>query len=75
MAQTFWTAIVAFMTCVIISIAISLATQPRPDSELKGLVYSLTEKPQDQRLTFFQKPTTFAALVLLATLALNLIFL
>jgi SSS family solute:Na+ symporter len=75
MAQTFWTAIVAFMTCVIVSIVISLATKPRPDSELKGLVYSLTEKPQDQGLTFFQKPATFAALVLLATLALNLIFL
>ncbi len=75
MAQTFWTAIVAFMTCVIISIVISLATKPRPDVELKGLVYSLTEKPQDQGLTFFQKPATFAALVLLATLALNLIFL
>jgi SSS family solute:Na+ symporter len=75
MAQTFWTAIVAFMTCVIVSIVISLATKPRPDAELKGLVYSLTEKPQDQGLTFFQKPATFAALVLLATLALNLIFL
>jgi SSS family solute:Na+ symporter len=75
MAQTFWTAIVAFMTCVIVSIVISLATKPRPDVELKGLVYSLTEKPQDQGLTFFQKPATFAALVLLATLALNLIFL
>ena len=75
MAQTFWTAIVAFSTCVIISVVISLVTQPRPESELKGLVYSLTEKPQDRGLTFFQKPATFAALVLAATVALNLIFL
>jgi len=75
MAQTFWTAIVAFTTCVVVSIVISLATTPRPDAELKGLVYSLTEKPQDQGLSFFQKPATFAALVLAATIALNLIFL
>ena len=75
MAQTFWTAIVAFMTCVIISIAISLVTTPRQDIELKGLVYSLTDKPQDQGIPFFKRPVTFAAAVLAATIALNLIFL
>ena len=75
MAQTFWTAIAAFTTCVVVSIVISLATKPRPDAELKGLVYSLTEKPQDQGLSFFQKPLTFALLVLGMTALLNIIFL
>ena len=28
-----------------VSIAVSLATRPRPDNELRGLVYALTERP------------------------------
>ncbi|MBC7841717.1 MAG: sodium:solute symporter family protein [Gemmatimonadaceae bacterium] len=75
MAQTFWTAIVAFMTCVIVSIVISLATKPRPDMELKGLVYSLTEKPVDSGIPFFKRPLTFALAVLAMTALLNIIFL
>ena len=32
LAQTFWTAIVAWVTCFVVTIAVSLATRPRPDS-------------------------------------------
>jgi SSS family solute:Na+ symporter len=42
LAQTFWTAIVAWTTCFVVSIVVSMVTQPRPESELTGLVYSLT---------------------------------
>jgi solute:Na+ symporter, SSS family len=75
LAQTFWTATAAFVTCVVFSVIVSLATTPRPDAELKGLVYSLTDKPQDGGLPFLQRPATFAAAVLGMTLLLNLIFL
>jgi solute:Na+ symporter, SSS family len=75
MAQTFWTATVAFTSCVIVSIIISLVTKPRPDSELKGLVYSLTEKPKDDGIPALQRPATFAAAVIAATVLLNIIFL
>ncbi|MCC7052183.1 MAG: sodium:solute symporter family protein [Gemmatimonadaceae bacterium] len=75
MAQTFWTAIVAFMTCVIVSIVISLATTARPDSELKGLVYSLTEKPVDTGIPFLKRPLPFALAVLGMTALLNILFL
>ena len=75
MAQTFWTAIVAFFTCVVVSIVISLMTKPRPDSELKGLVYSLTDKPVDSGIPFFKRPLTFALAVLAMTVLLNIIFL
>jgi solute:Na+ symporter, SSS family len=75
MAQTFWTAIIAFFTCVVVSIIISLMTKPRPDSELKGLVYSLTDKPVDSGIPFFKRPLTFALAVLAMTVLLNIIFL
>jgi len=75
LAQTFWTAIASFTTCVVISTVISLVTKPRPDSELTGLVYSLTPRPSDGDLAWYQKPFVFGAAILGMTLALNLIFL
>jgi len=74
MAQTFWTAIVAFSTCFIVTIVVSFMTRPRPDEELKGLVYSLTPKPQEEHLTWIQRPATFAVAVLAMTALLNVIF-
>jgi solute:Na+ symporter, SSS family len=74
LAQTFWTAIAAFGTCFVVSIIVSLVTRPRPESELTGLVYSLTPKPTDDGARGLQKPATFAAIVLAMTLGLNLLF-
>ena len=74
MAQTFWTAIVAFSTCFVLTILVSLVTRPRPDEELRGLVWSLTERPRDQDVPWLQRPSTFAIIVLLMILALNVIF-
>src|SRR4029078_906722 len=45
LAQTFWTAIIAWVTCFVVTIVVSLATRPRPEQELVGLVYSLTPRP------------------------------
>ncbi|WP_104023628.1 sodium:solute symporter family protein [Gemmatirosa kalamazoonensis] len=73
LAQTFWTAIAAFTTCCVVTVVVSLATRPRPDEELRGLVYALTPKPKDESRGL-GRPATFAAIVLVLTLALNLIF-
>ena len=45
MAQNFWGAIFAFSTNFIVTVIVSLLTKPRPESELVGLVHSLTPKP------------------------------
>jgi len=74
MAQNFWTAIFAWTTCFVVTIFISLATRPRPDEELKGLVYALTPKPRDAGLPWYKHPGVLAIIVLLLTLALNVIF-
>jgi len=39
MAQNFWTAIFAFTVNLLVTMAVSLATTPRPEAELVGLVY------------------------------------
>ena len=75
LAQTFWTAIASFTTCLVVTVVVSLATRPRPVDELRGLVYTLTPKPSDAGLPWTKRPATFAAAVLAMTVLLNLVFL
>jgi len=74
LAQAFWTAIVAFTACFLVTIIVSLATRPRHESELKGLVYSLTERTSDEQLPWYQRPALLAVAVLLGAVILNIIF-
>jgi SSS family solute:Na+ symporter len=74
MAQNFWTAIFAFSVNLVVTIAISLITTPRPEPELVGLVYSLTPKPVEGHLSWYQKPATLAVAVLAILIVLNLVF-
>ncbi len=74
MAQNFWTAIFAFSINIVVTVAVSLATKPRPESELVGLVYSLTPKPVETHLEWWQKPATLAIAVLAMLVVLNLVF-
>ena len=75
LAQTFWTAIVAWTTCFIVTIVVSLATRPREERELTGLVYSLTPKPKDRELPWYKRPASLATVVLVLVVGLNLLFL
>jgi SSS family solute:Na+ symporter len=74
MAQNFWTAIWAWTTCFVMTIVISLATRPRPEGELAGLVYSLTERPSEEHLAWYKRPLALGAGVIAFALVLNLIF-
>jgi SSS family solute:Na+ symporter len=74
LSQTFWTAIWAFSVCFVVSIVVSLVTKPRPDEELKGLVYSLTPKPEDSEHVWYKRPVTLALVVLVMTVLLNFVF-
>ena len=74
MAQNFWTAIFAFSVNMVVTVAVSLVTAPRPESELVGLVYSLTPKPVETHLTWYQKPASLGIAVLVLLVALNLVF-
>jgi SSS family solute:Na+ symporter len=74
MAQNFWTAIWAWVVCFFVTIAISVVTRPRPESELVGLVYSLTERPNEGGVPWYQRPVYLAVLVLVLGFVLNMIF-
>jgi SSS family solute:Na+ symporter len=74
MAQNFWTAIFAFTINWIVTVAVSRMSAPRPEPELVGLVYSLTPKPVEGHLEWYQKPSTLAIAVLVIALVLNIVF-
>jgi solute:Na+ symporter, SSS family len=73
MAQNFWTAIWAWTACFVITILMSLATAPRDERELKGLVYSLTERIRESG-AWYERPAFLGVIVLALLVALNLIF-
>jgi solute:Na+ symporter, SSS family len=75
LGQTFWTAIVAFATCFVVTIVVSLRTRPREAQELKGLVYSLTPKPKDGDFPWYKRPVSLAMVVIALAIGLNLLFL
>lgn len=74
MAQNFWTAIFAWTTCFVVTIAVSVFTAPRPAEELRGLVYSLTERPRDEGARWYERPAPLAVILLAMLLVLNVIF-
>ena len=64
MAQNYWTAVYAFSTALILTFVITLLTKKlKTDDELKGLVYSLTPRVQDDSKYWYQKPEVLAVLV------------
>jgi SSS family solute:Na+ symporter len=56
------------------TIVVSLLTRPRDEKDLVGLVYSLTERPKEAHLAWYQRPAVLGVIVLLMTLVLNIIF-
>jgi SSS family solute:Na+ symporter len=74
MAQNFWIAIFAWSTCFFVTILVSLASQPRPDGELEGLVYGLTKIRHDEGVSWYLRPAPIAVAVGTLLLILNFWF-
>jgi SSS family solute:Na+ symporter len=69
----------AFVVDIVVSVAVSMVTAPKPVAELAGLVYSETPReqrtdPEAHRLPWFRSPTTMAGISLAMVVVLNVIF-
>jgi len=79
-AAAFWGAGVAFIADAVVTVGVSLVTQPKPVEELQGLVWS--ETPEEIRRPkrgrgesgWYKSPAVLGGGVLAATLALNIAF-
>jgi SSS family solute:Na+ symporter len=74
MAQNFYGAIFAFVTNFVVTVVVSLMTKPHPESDLVGLVHSLTPKPSHAHLAWWKRPEALGAGILVVAIALNLFF-
>jgi SSS family solute:Na+ symporter len=74
LAQDMYQALWSFLVCVIVTVAVSLATKPKTDSELNGLVYGLTEVPSVGNVPIYQKPHFWAGVVVVIFFVLNVYF-
>jgi SSS family solute:Na+ symporter len=74
LAQDMYQALWSFLVCVILTVAVSLLTEPTPDEKLTGLVYGLTRVPSVGEVPVYQRPVFWAAVVTTVFLVLNIIF-
>jgi len=69
----------AFVLDILVSVVVSMVTQPRKEEELRGLVYSLTPRADfhDENqgaLAWYQHPTRLAGVGLVLVIILNILF-
>ncbi len=69
----------AFVVDVVVSVAVTMVTKPKPASELKGLVYSETPKedlvdPHEAGRPFYQRTVPLAGIALVIVVVLNFAF-
>jgi SSS family solute:Na+ symporter len=74
MAENLYRFIWSWLVCVIVTILVSLVTRPKPDSELRNLVYGLALIPSDDVVPLYRRPIFAAALVAAVLVGLNVVF-
>ncbi|MBZ5737868.1 sodium:solute symporter family protein [Nocardioides mangrovi] len=69
----------AFVVDIVLSIVVSMGTQPKPAAELRGLVYSETPKedlvdPEEASHPWYQRTMPLAGIALVLVIILNFLF-
>ena len=74
MAENLYRALWSWIICVVVTVVVSLLTEPIPVEKLSGLVMGVTPIPHDGSKTLWEKPIFWAAVVIVVFFILNLIF-
>ena len=74
MAENMFRALWSGLICVSVTFVVSMLTQPRPESELVGLVYGCTDVPSEGNLPLYQRPIFWAGAVAVVFVVLQIIF-
>ena len=73
-AQNMFRALWCWLVCVLVTVVVSLITQPKPDAELTGLVYGLTPIPRTENVSLLHRPLFWGAVVGVVFVILQIIF-
>src|SRR5271157_1416339 len=74
MAENMYRALWSWLICVIVTVAVTAFTKPKPVEELTGLVYGCTELPSEGHLPLWKRPVFWAGVSLALFLILQWIF-
>ncbi|HLV95432.1 MAG TPA: sodium:solute symporter family protein [Candidatus Acidoferrales bacterium] len=74
LAQDMFQALWSCVICAVATVLITLVTTPRPEQELRGLVYSLTDVPREEHGNFLQRPFFWGMVALVVLALLQIIF-
>jgi solute:Na+ symporter, SSS family len=74
MAEDMYRALWSWLVCVIVTVVVSYATEPKSDSELEGLVYGASPIPKEHDDYWYQKPIVWAGVIAAGFVILNIIF-
>jgi SSS family solute:Na+ symporter len=75
MAANIWRAWWTWLTCFVVTIAVSMVTKPKTKEELKGVVYGLIEKGEIEKpLPRYRRPITWAILIAIGLIIVNILF-
>jgi SSS family solute:Na+ symporter len=80
LSASFWQAIIAFIAGGVVLVVVSLVTKPKPEEELRGLVWGLTRKeerevnedPRDK--LWWRSPWLLGGVAIAILIVLNIIF-
>jgi len=74
MAEDMYRALWSWMVCIIVTVVVSYMTQPRPVTELEGLVYGASRIPEERDEHWYQRPIVWAGMIAVLFVVLNVIF-
>ncbi|MBN1505851.1 MAG: hypothetical protein JW955_03350, partial [Sedimentisphaerales bacterium] len=74
MAVNMYSAFWSLVVCMGVTIGVSLFTKPKPEPELKDLVFGLTKMPHEGPCPWYHSPKLWAAVILVVLVAINVIF-
>jgi solute:Na+ symporter, SSS family len=72
MAENMYRALWSWIVCVLVTVIVSYVTQPKPVSELSGLVYGVTDIPHEEHVSLIHRPAFWAAVIIVIFFILNL---
>jgi SSS family solute:Na+ symporter len=74
MAENMYRALWSCIICALVTVIVSLLTEPKPEAELKGLVYGATDIPSEGYVTVFHRPWFWATVVGVVFIALQIAY-
>jgi solute:Na+ symporter, SSS family len=74
LAQDMYQALWSCVTCVVVTVLVTVVTKPRPDEELKGLVYALTDVAHEDHTSILHRPLFWGMAALAVLAVLQIIF-